>query len=211
MNLKTSKQLRSLPRRSPSAEEGGHAVRADTLFRAGRQASRGTMVHAWLESLEWVEAFEIDEERMLARGEAWESDLEQRREALRDLDQALRNDKIRRALSQASCGAPEGTAVEVFNERTFSLVLPGDDGQEHLWTGSIDRLVVASKEGVPVWAEVIDYKTDRVEGEALKQRVDFYRPQLENYARVVAIQTGLDLEKIGRKLVFLSARSVVEA
>jgi len=88
-------------------------------------------------------------------------------------------------------------------------VLPDDDGQEQLWSGSIDRLVVARRDDRVVWAEVLDYKTDRVRDERPQQRVEFYRPQLEKYARVVAAQTGLAIEEISVRLVFLSAARVV--
>ena len=146
---------------------------------------------------------------MLARGAALEPDLELRREALGELQQALTQDEIRQALSRAGSQAPDGTTLEVSTERAFSVVLPDDDGQEQLWSGSIDRLVVARRDDRVVWAEVLDYKTDRVRDERLQQRVEFYRPQLEKYARVVAAQTGLAIEEISVRLVFLSAARVV--
>jgi ATP-dependent exoDNAse (exonuclease V) beta subunit len=210
LTLADSAQTRSLPRRSPSAEEGGRRVRTENLFRSRSDALRGTMVHAWLEELEWIETFESDEDQLLARGAALEPDLELRREALGELQQALTQDEIRQALSRAGSQAPEGATLEVSTERAFSVVLPDDDGQEQLWSGSIDRLVVARRDDRVVWAEVLDYKTDRVRDERLQQRVEFYRPQLEKYARVVAAQTGLAIEEISVRLVFLSAARVVD-
>lgn len=208
--LAPSTSTRNLARRSPSAEEGGRRLRAEQLFRARGAADRGTMVHAWLKPLEWIESFEPDEARWLALGEAWEPELGRRREALRELRDALEQDEIREALSRAGCRAPEGAALEVSAEHAFSIVLTGEDGQEQLWSGSIDRLVVARRDGRVVWAELLDYKTDRVEGEdGLRERVEFYRPQLEHYARVVAEQTALAVDAISRRLVFLSAGRVV--
>ena len=210
LNLAEGKQRRSLPRRSPSAEEGGHRVKVENLFRSRSDASRGTMVHRWLEELEWIETFEWDEERMLESGATSMPELSLRREALQQLQQALTQDEIRQALSRAEGRATEGATVTVSNEHSFSIVLSDDDGQEQLWNGSIDRLVVARDGDRAVWAELLDYKTDRVSGDQLAQRVEFYRPQLNQYARVVAEQTGLNVEDISTRLVFLSAARVVD-
>jgi ATP-dependent helicase/nuclease subunit A len=55
--------------------------------------------------------------------------------------------------------------------------------------------------------EVLDYKTDAVSGEALKQRAGEYRGQVEIYA--AAVEACWKTPVAGRWLVFLSARSVV--
>ena len=109
----------------------------------------------------------------------------------------------------SASGAPAGSALDVRTEHAFSIILPGDDGEEQIWNGSIDRLVVARRHGKVVWAEILDYKTDSVNEDRLAARVEFYRPQIENYARVVAAQTGLAITDISRRLVFLSAGRVV--
>ena len=98
----------------------------------------------------------------------------------------------------------------MFNEYEFSIILPADDGEKQLWSGSIDRLVVARRIDEPVWAEVLDYKTDSLEGGRLQERVEHHRPQLDMYARVVAEQTGLAVDAISRRLVFLTACRVVD-
>jgi ATP-dependent exoDNAse (exonuclease V) beta subunit len=147
---------------------------------------------------------------MLAKGAAIEPDLHTRREALRELRRALLQDEVRVALSREGSDAPAGSALDVRTEHAFSIILPDDEGQEQLWNGSIDRLVVARRDGLVVWAEILDYKTDNVSEDRLALRVEYYRPQIENYARVVAAQTGLAIADISRRLVFLSAGRVVD-
>ena len=46
--------------------------------------------------------------------------------------------------------------------------------------------------------------------EQLADRVEYYRPQLETYGRVVAAQTGLAVSKIRLRLVFLELGRVVK-
>ena len=119
-------------------------------------------------------------------------------------------DEVRAALSREGSDAPAGSALDVSTEHAFSIILPGDDGEAQLWNGSIARLVVARRDGKVVWAEILDYKTDGVSEDRLALRVEYYRLQIENYARVVAAQTGLAVADISRRLVFLSARRVVD-
>jgi ATP-dependent exoDNAse (exonuclease V) beta subunit len=108
------------------------------------------------------------------------------------------------------CGAPADAALEVSNEHTFSVVLTDDSGEEQLWSGSIDRLVLGRLGDDIVWAEVLDYKTDILTEEHLPDRVEYYRPQLETYGRVVAAQTGLPASEIRLGVVFLELGRVVE-
>jgi ATP-dependent exoDNAse (exonuclease V) beta subunit len=98
----------------------------------------------------------------------------------------------------------------VSNEHSFSIVLADEAGEEQLWNGSIDRLVLGRRGDDAVWAEVLDYKTDILTPSQLPDRIDYYRPQLETYGRVVAAQTGLPASAIHRRLLFLELGRVVE-
>ena len=75
--------------------------------------------------------------------------------------------------------------------------------------GAIDRLVLARQGGEVVWAEVLDYKSDRVETDELEERAEAYRAQLEAYARVVEAQTGLASGEVRLRIVFLNAGRVL--
>ena len=210
--LAPSTNVRALPSRSPSAEEGGGAPSAADLLRpAARKATaRGSLVHRWLEELGWIEDFTATDEELLALAAPLEPDPARRRTALRELRDALALPAVRDALAR-----PAGEGFEVFAEYGFSVILPDDDGAaspptESLWTGAIDRLILQRRNGQVVAAEVLDYKSDRIDDSALEERTAFYRPQLEGYRRVVAALTGLAPTAITTRLVFLAPGRVVD-
>ncbi|MDP6540483.1 MAG: hypothetical protein QF410_13150, partial [Planctomycetota bacterium] len=70
--------------------------------------------------------------------------------------------------------------VEVWRERAFRVAL-GEGADAALWSGTFDRVVLHGPSGAWERAEVFDFKTDRVEGAALVERAERYRPQLEAY------------------------------
>jgi len=97
-------------------------------------------------------------------------------------------------------GVSKGWSAELPSEPSEALLVNED---VNIITGLYTR------EYSLTGAEVVDYKTDRVNEEQMAVRVEYYRPQIENYARVVAAQTGLAISEISRRLVFLSAGRVV--
>ena len=207
LGLAPTSRPRSLTRRSPSAEEGGGLVDPGHLLRPRRGAlSRGTLLHRWCEEVEWIEDFDLDDEALLGLGAPLEPDPDRRRELLGEFREALERDEIRAALSRPKGGGDlfSGADFEVWRERAFSLVLPDEEGREHLWTGLIDRVVVErDASGNAISAEVIDFKSDRVAGGELEESVAYYRPQLAGYRRVVARITGLDEDAVRMSLLFL--------
>ena len=62
--------------------------------------------------------------------------------------------------------------------------------------------------GRPLRAEVIDFKTDRVDAAGVGERAAFYAAQLESYRRVLARMTGLRLEAIEGLLAFVELGTV---
>ena len=100
---------------------------------------------------------------------------------------------------------------ELWRERPFTCVLPEPDGGgDALWTGSFDRVVLGLEGVLVVAAELIDFKTDRVEGQRLEASVERYRPQLEAYRRVLAHLTGLAEGAIRARLLFLHQGVVLD-
>jgi ATP-dependent exoDNAse (exonuclease V) beta subunit len=207
LRLRETQAPRTLPSRSPSAEEGGGATRAAELLRAPSRAAttRGLLVHRWLEELEWIEDFDATDEELLAIGAALEPELGRRREALADLRRALECPEVRAILTRPASGS-----FEVWPERAFSLVLPDESGAEQLWNGAIDRLVLELADGEVVGAEVLDYKSDRIGEAGLADRTGFYLPQLRSYRRVAAALTGLDESRIRTRLLFLVPGRLVD-
>jgi ATP-dependent exoDNAse (exonuclease V) beta subunit len=104
---------------------------------------------------------------------------------------------IRRALSRVAY--PAGTRVE--RELPFLHRVP--EGMLH---GFIDRLVLIQQGGVVTGAEVVDFKTDVLNGsdpEEVAARVAYYRPQIDAYRGAVAGRYGLELSAVSGRLLFL--------
>ena len=104
------------------------------------------------------------------------------------------------AMVQACLAEPEVAAhftrdagAEVWRERPFGIVLDGV-----FCSGVFDRVVLW-----PDRAEIVDFKTDRVQGEEdLSAAVARHRAQLEWYRRVLAEMTGIAPDQITGRLLF---------
>ena len=94
--------------------------------------------------------------------------------------------------------------LEVWRERSFAVVWERE-GKREVLTGTFDRVEVARDEkGKAVVAEVVDFKTDRLDGEKDRaERAEYYRPQLEAYAEAVSKLTGLDREKVTTRIAWV--------
>ena len=95
-------------------------------------------------------------------------------------------------------------------EFKFSILVPARDywpqagaGEEVLLQGVVDCFFETA-EGITV----VDFKTDRVAGEALRQRAEEYRPQLEAYSHALEEITGRPVCR--RVLWFFSENRGVE-
>jgi len=131
--------------------------------------------------------------------------------ALHILRAALESDPIRAALSLSACDVTGSEQASVRNEHAFSVLLPAEDGHDELWNGFSDRLVLCTDGDRVVRAEVIDHKTDAIESsEQLAMRVDYYRPQLENYRRIACRQFELEPDAERCRLLFLAPGEVVD-
>lgn len=205
---------RGLERQSPSGLEGAGRVQLGHEMRLDRGAlDRGTLVHRWFAEIEWLDEGPPPDARLLEV--AAEPDFRgvDARAVLADFHAALARPAIAAALRRSGCAQAAIAAKiaqprwEVWRERTFAI----RDG-EALLSGSIDRLVVLWDGDRPVWAEVLDYKTDVLpagDAAAAATRADFYRPQLAAYRRAAAALLGLPPEQIAARLLFLVPGTVV--
>jgi ATP-dependent exoDNAse (exonuclease V) beta subunit len=95
--------------------------------------------------------------------------------------------------------------------REHAFVLRDEQG---IMQGVIDRLVIWSRDGKPIAAEVIDFKFDGVgsgaeQARLIEEKTAFYTPQLADYRRAVAQLFGLDPRCITADLVFMRPGTVV--
>jgi ATP-dependent exoDNAse (exonuclease V) beta subunit len=195
---------RNLERLTPSGAEGGGAPRLEDLLglAGGAEARlRGTLVHDWLEELEWFEDGLPAQSELLRSARRSVPGLTEDRvmDTLRWLEDRLAQPSIQAVLSRAHW--PDGATLE--RELPF-LLRRGDT----LVEGIVDRLVLVREGSSVIQADVLDYKTDRVEVDmtgALDRRVDFYAPQITAYRDAVATLYRLDPQNVSGRLIFLDA------
>jgi ATP-dependent helicase/nuclease subunit A len=204
------RRLRGLERTSPSALEGGDRVAAATALapRSSAGFGVGTLIHAWMEQIEWLDAGppSADALRNVAarlKSQIGEIADDFERHHARFLEQ-LAAPAVAAVLSRPFYAdlVPGGSELSVQRERPFAI-RHGDE----LLSGSIDRLVILHRRGVPIAADVVDFKTDelaRGDSAALKQKTDFYRPQLDAYRAAAARFLRLPANRVSARLVFLS-------
>jgi ATP-dependent exoDNAse (exonuclease V) beta subunit len=203
-SLARSQRPRSLRVRSPSLEKGAGLRTGEQVLARTRSsgARRGILVHRWLAEIEWLEDFAASDEALLALGLELERDETLLRQALAELRQALLRPNLSALLSR------RGEDATVWREREFAAVLPAEGsegGGEALWCGAFDRVVVGRKT-----AEIIDFKTDRIEPSEIGLRAERYRLQLEAYRRVLGAMCAIPVASIRCRLAFVALDSIVE-
>lgn len=181
--------------RTPSAHE---SVETGLLLRGSRARLLGSAVHAMFELVAWLDDGQPSRDELGAcarRLGAQQSEID---EAVALFERALEHREVRDALSRGRY--PPGAHVR--NERPFAEVR-GDPPA--LIQGRIDRLV--AWEG---GAEVVDFKTDRVDEIDLPEAAEGYRGQLDAYRAAAARLLGLDAAAVRTMLVFTHPGRVVE-
>jgi ATP-dependent exoDNAse (exonuclease V) beta subunit len=200
LGLQSARRPRSLPVRTPSHSDARTAAVGALLRSPGRtELAIGTLVHRLLEEVEWLEDFAQVDADLEARLAPLEADRDTRLEALALFRAGIAQPAIADLLSRGNHSGEQ----TVWRERRFCTELPEPDGTTSLWSGAIDRLVLQMEQGKPVAADVIDFKSDRIPSSEVDARSEGYRSQMQAYQRVVAVQTGLDANRIRARLVFL--------
>ncbi|MDT8341707.1 MAG: UvrD-helicase domain-containing protein [Longimicrobiales bacterium] len=180
---------------------------------------RGSVVHAWLESVVWLEDGLPGEEERLRRARREAPDLGEQElralvaEAGRWLDDRLARPKVRARLTGAGVRDEArtrypGATLHVERELPFYRRHGGA-----LVEGVIDRLVLVTVGERVVEAHVLDYKTDAVppgDELRLRERTALYRPQLRAYRAAVAESYRLPPSAVRATLLFLEAGVGVE-
>lgn len=183
---------------------------------------RGTVIHAWFEQIEWLGAStQLSPQELIDAIADLLISPSDREQLQREFDAMLTRPNTRRSLSRADVLAlPEfqpfatdikagNTTLEVHQERPFVRQHQGAIVQ-----GTIDRLVLLRREGQPVAADVLDFKTDRFTGdraEWIAEKVDHYGSQLDDYRDAVQACFGIPAAHISTRLLLLEADVVVSA
>ena len=194
---------RSWPRLSPSAAASAERVAAADLLELtpAWATVRGVVIHAWFEQVEWSKTPLCADDALLAIGRrnaplATDNWLQRQ---LEDFGRMLLDPQVVAALSPPT-GAP-GERLDLWRERPFALRLGA-----HLVTGRFDRVVVVrGAAGRALRAELIDFKTDRVDAESLQEVVAEYGPQIDTYRRALGAMLGLAESAVTGNLLFVQS------
>ena len=174
-------------RRTPSGSETSIVTAKQLFSRGGRFArSYGTLVHALFEQILWLDEMTAAElEKLWSMVPCQDAGIRTR--ALEEVRKCIAAAEARKALCK-----PSATA-QCWREKRFEILLNGE------WlSGTFDRVSLEADR-----ATILDFKTDKVESpEALAERVNGYRPQLQTYREVLSRMTGLSLEVIQCQLLF---------
>ncbi len=215
-------------RRSPSSLEGAGKERLDRrLSPAGQQIfARGTLWHAWLEAIEWLDGSAPGsdasgaptEERLrtIARTLGHQQDLDAEIAQFRG---ALAQPDIRRLFSRqayadprqldfgpAACGELGQGPIELVVERERRFAVRDAAG---LLSGSFDRLVLWVRSGRVLAADILDFKTDRVSlPDDVARQVQFYQPQLAAYRSAASQLYRLPPDRVISRLAFVTSGMV---
>ncbi|MBC7835863.1 MAG: UvrD-helicase domain-containing protein [Phycisphaerales bacterium] len=210
----TRPAIHRLKHQSPS---GLHHERVNLgdVFDVSRSRDQGTLLHAWLQQVIWIEnGSEPPSDAVfaqLAQSLDLPSDLSASAIARRygALPGAAR---LRPSFYKGS--RPPCDELVVHLELPFAVVdVEKETNQPVFVSGAFDRVVLGVRQGRPVWADVIDFKTDDVlptSAEAWAGRIERYRPQVEAYQRAIAQLFRLAEADISGCLVFIRAGEAVE-
>ena len=189
---------RERPRRLvPSAHDPGSLQGGSLFSREGNRArNHGTLVHALLEDLEWLDDFDPHtnppgwEIHRCRNPHAFEA-------ARHEVEYSLASPSFANALRKPDLHPDEN--IRCWRERPYELLRDGN------WiSGIFDRVhVISELDGRPVRATILDFKTDRVEDESdASLAAERYRPQMETYRHALAQLLELPASSIDTLLMF---------
>ena len=196
----STRPLRSFAVLAPSSLESSGTVTGRDLLGLGAEEGRryGSLMHAWLEQIEYLDQEGgVPDDSLLIKIAAREAPTATEQwvaERLAEFRQMLRRPAIAERLRR-------GTEAQLWRERSFAVYT--DQG---ILRGVFDRvLVFEDASGLPGSAIVMDYKTDDIAGDRLQTAVERYRPQLAAYRRALSAMLGLDQVAIECELLFVCA------
>lgn len=195
----TGQARRSWVKASPSQMHNHANVKASELLRltpAGGQ-SYGTAMHAMLEQVGFIDEGLPDHDALHRAGASSGA-------TGIDIDQAV--DALQKALQQPGAQKllQRDDADALWRERRFMVRM-----DDRLIAGSFDRVHLWHRNGKPVRALLIDYKTDRVDDTTIDAVVSRYADQLRMYRQALSVMLGLDPSAIQTKLYFVGDDRVI--
>lgn len=192
-----------LRHREPSKQKSVSRNAVDLFDRENADIMEfGSAIHELLERVAWIETCDID-----AIVQEWEPTSTYGDAVTRDVIEQFRK-CMAAATVQSSLAHPPGN-VELWREKRFEVVM-----ESELVSGAFDRVVIhRDKEGQPVRAEIMDFKSSMVDADdemGLARKVADYRSQMQAYRDALSKILGLRKEQIALHLLFTRAATVRE-
>ena len=192
-------------RASPSSLEGGGESQATDLLKARHEASlsRGTLIHAWFECVTFTGEPEPDDTSLLAAAARAGFTADVALQLVPEFRSMLAQEAVRNAMTR-----PAAEVVKLKREWAFSTPVE-QDGRVLLLEGRFDRVVIQYRDGKPVGAEILDFKTDDIALEEIPVRASHYAPQMQAYRAALAVLLGVNADVIRASLLFVSVGTAV--
>ena len=211
---------RGIPQSSPSQLEGGQEMLLGSVFEKHDNYEarvRGKIIHGCFQSLAWLDESIPKKEQLESRLKRLVPTKNNFDRYIAEFYDMIENDNVRKLLSRSTYQETymmefartgevvmEANRLEVHNERRFAVQLDGE-----LLEGIIDRLILVYQGNKITGADIIDFKTDAVDGSNLQELIGYYRPQMSGYRDAVSKFTRLPIDKISTRLVFLGTGQVI--
>ncbi|MCB0317442.1 MAG: UvrD-helicase domain-containing protein [Bdellovibrionales bacterium] len=191
---------RMLPRKNPSKDE---ASLDDILQIQVSALEFGTAVHALFEEIKWLDDFDpsiLEKINLRSLRAISESAL------ITYFKNSISKPNIDQLLRKARYDSWEVDEIKVYTERAYAYRV-----ECRIITGIMDRLVVGYNKGKPVAAEVIDFKTSKMNDNQEEHNLtDNFKSQLQAYKLAVEKQFGLSVENINAIVAFVGTGEIVQ-
>ncbi|MBC8202146.1 MAG: UvrD-helicase domain-containing protein [Planctomycetes bacterium] len=200
---------------SPSSLEGGGKTKIGERFKGGTNSAFdwGTITHKWFEDIAWLDGVLPSVDSLMVSApveEAGRLGPKRLEDAATVCLNALQSEDIQNLLTKPT------ENLSVYREQEFVLrVQKGTKFAEVEMKeptdlrGTIDRLVVYYDEnGKASRAQVIDWKTDKIQDSSVSELIAHYAPQLASYRLAAAKLLGISVETVSADLVFLAENKV---
>jgi ATP-dependent exoDNAse (exonuclease V) beta subunit len=193
-------QTRSWVKASPSQMHDQARVKAADLLqiRASGGQRYGTVVHAMLEKVGFIEDGLPSVDELVQAGECVDS---------KGIDLKLTATSLLQSLATPTAQnlLQRNGADKLWRERRFMVRL-----NDRLITGSFDRVHLWHQANKATAAQLVDYKTDRVDDLTVDGVVAKYVDQLRLYRQALSAMLGLDETAIETKLYFVADARLVD-
>jgi ATP-dependent exoDNAse (exonuclease V) beta subunit len=213
---------RARARVSPSRGATTGRVRLSRVLQSvdQRTLDRGTLIHAWFESIVWLDDGRPSRESLRQIATELGAGDTETNAAISQFQAMLARPDITFALSRVGYSSPSSLQLnrdvlcelssaplrlEVERERRFVV----RDGPA-IVSGAIDRLVLMYHGDRLLAVDIIDFKTGTGTNDpaGLRVRMDIYRKQLASYARAVARIYQIEDNRISTRLLMLDTGRV---